>query len=84
METLITAEGEFNHIAIDRLTAANIARRIELFGEPLSLIDIELATRDAWKRAEAEMTRFNVRNGRFLSEVIGEAARELATDGRLA
>jgi len=81
---LITENGEFDHIAIDRLTASNIARRIELFGEPLSLIDIECATRDAWKRAEAEMTRFNVRSERFLSAVIGEAARELASDGRLA
>lgn len=83
METLITSDGQYDYLAIDRLTDRNVARRIELFGEPLSTFDIQCATRDAWKRAEAEMTRFNVRNGRFLSEVIAEAARELATDGAI-
>lgn len=38
---------------------------------------------DALKRYESELRRFNFRNRRYLSEVIGHAARELMTDGEL-
>lgn len=83
MKPLVTPEGEFDHAAIDELVAANFCYRAKLYGAPLTLADIELATRDAWARAEAEMTRWNVAHRRHLSPLSDWEARELETDGRL-
>jgi len=83
MKPLVTPTGEYDHTAIDELVAANFTVRAKL-GPALTLIDLEAATRDAWNRADAEMTRYNILFGRHISLIAEEVARELATDGRLA
>jgi len=83
MKPLVTPVGEYDHDAIDDLIAANFTLRAKL-GPSLTLEDIEAATADAWNRADAEMTRFNILFGRHVSLIAEEVARELATDGRLA
>jgi len=83
MKALVTPKGEYDHDAINDLVAANFTLRAKLSGQFITLVDIEIATRDAWHRAEAEMTRWNVTHNRNLSEIAEEVARELATDGVL-
>lgn len=79
--SLLHADGRYNMAAIMSLANANKALRREIYQEGFGRGDVRRAFTDAWNRAKAERTQFNVRTGR-VAPLTPLEALELSTDAR--
>jgi len=84
MTALIYADGRYNRAEIFNYAGALEKRMRERYPEEPADFAHALALHDAWTLARSQRTGYDVAHGRNLTEVPAWAARDLATDGRIA